>query len=378
MSAAITLIAPVSPFRGGIARHSEAVAQALFRTPNVRLAVESFKRLYPALLYPGESDRDPSGQRELPYPVNYDLDTVAPWTWRIVAARIAKRSDVVVLPAWTFFVAPALGWLARDLRRKGLRVITLVHNVADHEASAWKSGLSSWQLAASQGFVTHSEALAAQLRAAGHTQPCAIQPHPPYIDAPEAIGSMPRERALELLCFGMMRHYKGVDIALRALLHSGLQDVRLTIAGEIWRDEGEIRTLARDPALRGKVELIDRYVSDAEAAELFHRCDAVLAPYRSVTGSGALAMAQRYRRPVIASDLPGLSSQIRHGHTGWLFPAGNELALTELLRNEATRSNASAMQANLSMDDRGDAWQAYSQTILDLAGRIGTGPGSAR
>jgi D-inositol-3-phosphate glycosyltransferase len=366
MANAVTLIAPVAPFRGGVARHSEALARALAARDDVVLAVECFSTLYPSWLYPGKNDRAPSSGEPLSVGVSYSIDTLNPFSWTAAADRIGRRGGIAVIPAWTFFVAPALGTIARRLRKRGMRVIMVVHNIADHEASGWKSRVSNWQLAAADGFITHTENLTGQLRAAGHEQPAAYAAHPTYSDFPAPTGSLPRERGLELLCFGLVRHYKGVDIALRALEASGLDDVRLTIAGEIWEDGETISSLAGRPRLMGKAELINRYVSDQEASELFARCDAVLAPYRSVTGSGVAAMARHFHRPLVASDLPGLREEVGGGQTGWLFEAGDHLALAALLRGHVTREAAGAMSAALSTDG-GDEWETFAGKLLDLA-----------
>ncbi|PEQ10754.1 hypothetical protein B2G71_20835 [Novosphingobium sp. PC22D] len=368
----VTLIAPVAPFRGGIARHSDAVAQALAQDPPVDLAVESFARLYPGWLYPGESDRDPARRDVVPgaAKVHRRLDTLNPLTWRRLAERVSARGGLAIIPAWTFFVAPALGTVARHLRARGLRVVTMVHNAADHDGGRWKAGVSHWQLAASDGFVVHSQHVADQLRTAGHRQPVLCLPHPAYDDYPAPTGALPREHALELLCFGLVRCYKGVDLALRALVRAEVRDVRLTIAGEIWEDGEAIRSLAGTMREGVRVELIDRYVSDQEAAELFARCDAVLAPYRAATGSGVAALARHYRRSLVASAVDGLSECVKEGEDGWLFPAGDEAALAALLSGPVHREAAQAMHAHMHAPNPGEGWKDFTAQIVVFAERL--------
>lgn len=368
----ITLVAPVAPFRGGIARHSTALAAAFAEETTVHFEVQTFRRLYPRRLYPGTSDRDPALTTSASYPVRDSLNTLNPFSWRIDA----KLGGIAVIPAWTFFVAPTLGAVARRFRRNGNGVIMIVHNLTDHEGARWKLAMSRWQLAAADGFVVHTEDQLRQLREHGFVQPAIVVPHPAYSDFPEPAGSLRRERALELLFFGLVRHYKGIDIALRALAASQLEDVRLTIAGEVWDHEDDLRQLLNMPELRGKVQLIDRYVSDHEAADLFARCDAVLAPYRSVTGSGVLALARRYRRPVVASDLPGFDGLVEHGGNGWKFPAEDENALSELLRHSVTREKSRAMAANLEHSAAAPTWAEYCQSILGLGEQVLSSRGS--
>jgi hypothetical protein len=156
----VTVIAPVPPFRGGIARHSLALCNALVARSDVRLSIESFDRLYPQFLYPGDSDRSTDVALPLMMQAAYNLDTVNPLAWRSVADAIVRRGDTIaVLPAWTFFTAPVLGYLARRLRRNGLHTVMVVHNAHDHEAAGWKNKLLAWQIAAADrtggGFGDH-------------------------------------------------------------------------------------------------------------------------------------------------------------------------------------------------------------------------------
>ena len=57
--------------------------------------------------------------------------------------------------------------------------------------------------------------------------------HPAYDQFPDAHGALDREHDLELLFFGFVRPYKGLDLLIEALpLLPADLDVRLTVAGE--------------------------------------------------------------------------------------------------------------------------------------------------
>lgn len=361
----VTLVAPVASYRGGIARHSGMVAEALHAMDDVEFHAEGFSRLYPARLYPGN---DPKlGARALPvYPLREALDTLDIRSWRRVAQEIVGRGGIAVFPVWTFFTAPCLGWIARYVRQRGVKTVGIVHNVADHEDSWWKARLTRWQINACDVIITHGKDLAEQAGKAGFVGPIHIEPHPPYSDFPESEGTLPQERALELLCFGLVRPYKGTEIALKALSDAGLPDARLTIAGEIWPDAEDVRISASGMP---DVELIDEYVSDQQAAELFARADVLLLPYHSVTGSGVLAMARHYRVPVVASDLPALSSEILQDGLGWTFPAGDAQALAHLLHTRITRDAANAKSATMPDAAASSGWHTIASCVLESAGK---------
>lgn len=332
------------------------------------VSILSFARQFPKVLYPGESDQDAQMPPPADIEAKFCLDSINPLSW-LASARwvLAQKPDLVVIPSWTFFLGPSLGFVARTLRRRNVPVVMVVHNVQDHEAIWWKRGLSVFQLRQASRFITHSNALAEELKALIPGTPVSIWPHPMYDDYPPAEGRLPREAALELLFFGLVRQYKGLDIGLRALAHADLPDVRLTVVGEFWEGQEETERLVRQLGLGDKVELVPRYVSDQEAAEYFARCDAVIAPYRSATGSGVVALAQWYRRPVIASDVPGLAAAVSEGVTGWLHPVGNTAALADILRAKVSRQAAEAMRPALDLACAELSWERFANAVISEA-----------
>lgn len=361
----IAFISPTLPFRSGIARHTHSLAVALAARDDVNVTVHSFSRLYPGFLFPGETDRNETVERPENYVVDYRIDSINPVTWVKAARRIRQSApDLVIIPVWTFFVAPCLGAIARILRSKGIEVVALVHNAADHDSAPWKDFLLRFQLREADRYVTHNNSLADAIRVSNQNAEITVSPHPIYDDYPSAKGTLPQQRGLELLFFGLIRPYKGLDIALEALAQSKRNDVRLSIVGEFWSGKRETNALIERLGLRDRVDMVARYVRDDEAAEYFHRADAVLAPYRSATGSGVIALAQHYRRPVIGSDVAGLREAIRHKETGWIIPNGDEAALAQIIADPGLREKTIAMRPALDAEANDLSWVNFAGHVL--------------
>lgn len=361
----ICVIGPVSPFRSGIARHTTALVRALSARPDTDVSVVSFSRQYPRSLFPGASDIDPAAAQPEGVETRFILDTVNPLSWRRVArAALDSGPDLAVIPAWTFFTAPCLGYLARALRRAGIPVAMVVHNAEDHEAAGWKRRLSRFQLHQATRFVTHNASIAADLHRLVPGVSTVVQPHPVYDDYPKPRGTLQREAGLELLFFGLVRPYKGLDIALTALARARRRDIRLAIVGEFWQGRAETEALISEHGLRDSIELVPRYVADHEAAEYFARADVVVAPYRTATGSGVLALAQWYRRPVIVSDTPGLAETVVHGRNGWIFPVDDAESLSVLLDECVTRQAADAMGPALEQALEVLSWPRFAEAVI--------------
>ena len=91
-----------------------------------------------------------------------------------------------------------------------------------------------------------------------------------------------------VLIFGLLRPYKGIDVALQAW--RGIEDAELWIVGMPRMDTTELRRSA-PPGVR----FVERFVADRELPALFGRADLVLLPYREAEQSGVLATALRIK-----------------------------------------------------------------------------------
>ena len=190
----------------------------------------------------------------------------------------------------------------------------------------------------------------------------AVYPHPVFNQYPAPQKTLPRRAPLELLFFGFVRPYKGLDVLVEAmhLLKGG--DVFLTVAGEWWSKDSELR---RSIAEAGHIELIDRYVSEHEAADLFARAGAVVLPYRAATASGIVSLAYHYGKPVIASRVGGLPDVVADGATGRLVPPGDPRALAGAIREFLDRPPASG--EGIEAMKRRMTWDGLASCALKFA-----------
>jgi len=132
-----------------------------------------------------------------------------------------------------------------------------------------------------------------------------------------------------VLFVGVLRHYKGLDVLLRAL--TGVCAHAL-IAGE-GPQLGEWRRLAGALGVADRTTFLGR-VSDAERRVLLHACDLLVLP--SVDRREAFGIVQLEAmacgKPVVASDLPtGIRFVNQQGVTGLLVPPRDARALAGAL-----------------------------------------------
>lgn len=298
------------------------LSRALMAHAEVR--VLSFTRQYPRWLYPGATDLDPTAERPREPECKFVLDSLDPRSWRRTVADIAAfRADAVIVPWWSAYWTFCAAYLTRRLATLGIPSCFICHNVAGHGAAGWSRPFVKFALRAGAAFVVQSAQEASLLQRWMQDARIAVAPHPVYSQYPEPAAAPPRRAALELLFFGFVRPYKGLEVLLQALARLKEHDVFLTIAGEFWERPERFRKLISTLGLDGKVQLIDRYVDEAEVATLFSRADALVMPYLSATGSGVLGIAYHYGKPVIASNVAGLAEFVQDGATGFLVEAGS-------------------------------------------------------
>lgn len=129
-----------------------------------------------------------------------------------------------------------------------------------------------------------------------------------------------------ILCFGTIRHYKGIDVALRAF--AGLEGAELWVVGRPLNTPMEpLRELAPDG-----VRFVTRYLAESEVPAFFRRADVVVLPHREVDQSGVLNVALAFGKPIVLSSIGGFEEVANDTGAGRLVPPEDPEALAGALR----------------------------------------------
>ncbi|NTU80169.1 MAG: glycosyltransferase family 4 protein [Chloroflexales bacterium] len=138
-----------------------------------------------------------------------------------------------------------------------------------------------------------------------------------------------REAGNEILFFGRIWRYKGLDYLIRAapLIRAAIPDARIVIAGT-GEDFQPYAAMMADPA--GFI-VYNEFISHERQAELFRRASVVALPYSEATQSGVIPVAYTFGKPVVATTVGGLASQVVHEQTGLLVPPCDERALADAI-----------------------------------------------
>jgi len=133
-----------------------------------------------------------------------------------------------------------------------------------------------------------------------------------------------------LLFFGRIEQYKGLRYFIDAV--KALNADRVSVKGIIAGTGHDLEQYRAEIEADGAFELIDRYIGDDEVPGLFGRTNVVVLPYTDATQSGVVAMALRYGRPVVATDVGSVGEVVRDGYNGLLVPPRDVPALTSAIK----------------------------------------------
>jgi glycosyltransferase involved in cell wall biosynthesis len=163
-----------------------------------------------------------------------------------------------------------------------------------------------------------------------------VIPHPVFASDPSR-----NDDGRTLLCFGVIRPYKGLEDAIAAAKQVG--DTRLVVAGDPLEPVDRYRALANGLDVDWRLG----YLPQSEVDRAFGEATVALFPYRpELDQSGSLLHALGAGVPAVAYDVGGVAEPVRRFEAGRVVPAGDvdafAAAVRELLDDPAALGAARA------------------------------------
>jgi D-inositol-3-phosphate glycosyltransferase len=325
----IVSLGPAFPYRGGIASFTDRLALQ-FASEGHDIQIVTFSLQYPKLFFPGKTQyTDGKGHEGIK--IRRLLNSVNPLSWINTGRAIRKeKPDILLIRYWLPFMAPALGTVARIVRRNSKTVaICIFDNVIPHEKRPGDNFLTSFFTKSIDGAIVMSQSVMDDLKRFRDDIPCRFSPHPLFDNYGEIKS---REDALDeleldrdysyILFFGFIRAYKGLDLLIEAFADKRLRNrkIRLIVAGEFYEDKTTYTNLIKKYNLTEEVILFDHFIRDSEVSLFFGGADLVVQPYKSATQSGVTQIAFHYDKPMIVTDVGGLREIVPDGKCGYVVP----------------------------------------------------------
>ncbi len=337
------LIGPVYPFKGGISHYTGLMYRALSKEHDV--AMISYKMQYPIFLFKKEQ-RDYTNDTFRVEGTRFLINTANPFNIFKVAGDIIKmKPDKVIIQWWHPYFAPCYRILTGRLKRAGIEITYICHNVFPHERFPMDKKLTRMALKNGDRYILHAQGEVKDLLSIRPDASYKVQVHPTYsafnfenMDTKTARKklSIPDDEKI-MLFFGFVREYKGlkhlinaVDILKREYFTKEKMPL-LYVVGDFDGNKDEYVKRIEELKISDDIVIVDGYVPDKEVEKYFSASDLVVLPYESATQSGIVQIAYGFRKPVIATRVGGLPEVVEDGVTGVIIEPFDDRALADAI-----------------------------------------------
>ena len=368
----IAILSCFYPYRGGISQFNACLYDELRKEHVVRAF--NFKRQYPEFLFPGKTQFVTEDDEAVPVESTSLLDMANPFTYISTYRAIRDwEPDVLIVRYWMSYFGPSLGYITRKMK-KHCKVISILDNVIPHEPHFFDEPLTKYFLKGSTGSVTLCEAVSKDLL---NIQPDArytVIQHPLYSHFGQ---KLPREIAEErlglehgkknLLFFGLIRDYKGLDILLEAFRMLPGYDWQLIIAGEPYGSFDKYQKIIDTIPENERIRMSLKYIKDSEVTDYFSAADVAVLPYRSATQSGISSVAYHFEVPMIVTDVGGLKETIGDTGTGLVSPEiSPEAICKEILRFFSNPAIKERCISNIRIEKERLSWKTFACRLTEF------------
>ena len=371
----IAVLSCFYPYRGGISQFNACLYGELSKEHVVKAF--NFKRQYPEFLFPGKTQFVTADDEAVPVESISLLDTANPLTWHRTYREIREwQPDVLIVRYWMSYFAPSLGYITRKMK-KHCKVISILDNVIPHEEHFFDTPLTRYFLKGSTGCVTLCDAVSKDLLRINPDARYTVIQHPlyshfgqktPRSEAEAKLGLKPDRK--NILFFGLIRTYKGLDILLEAF--TGLpEEYQLIIAGEPYGSFDKYQEIIDRIPGKDRIFMDLKYIKDSQVKDYFSAADVAVLPYRSATQSGISSISYHFEVPMIVTDVGGLKETIGDRGTGLVASYGSpETIRKEIIRYFSDPKIKENCISNIRLEKERLSWKTFARKLTEFIGQL--------
>ncbi len=370
----IFIIGPAYPLRGGPAQFNENLCHEL-RQQGHDAQIISYRLQYPNFLFPGSSQFETNAQAPANTPIHTLINSINPFNWLRVAHFIKKeKPDFILFRFWLPFFGPSLGTIAR-LVKKHTRVLALTDNVIPHEKRVGDKPLTQYFIKGCQGFIAMSQKVLQDISLFTNTTHKVYAPHPMYetygapvsqSEARQKLGLKPDDKIV--LFFGLIRHYKGLDLLIEAMAHPAvrLAKIKLLIAGEFYDDKMMYINAMQHYQLNEEVVILhDKFILNEDVKYYFCAANLVAQTYRTATNSGVSMVSYYYNKPMLVTNVGGLPEIVIHNKCGYVVEKSNT-QIGQKLADYFNEGKEDEFTKNVIEEKKKYEWSHFINKLLEL------------
>lgn len=258
-------------------------------------------------------------------------------------------------------------------RGLGIKIIWEMHNILPHHFRESDRRNCKWFYEKSDAIIFHSEKDIGRTKELlrTDTRKTAITiPHGNFNESYEnrisreearAILNISKDRKI-ILCFGFIRENRGYEYLIEATRE--MAGVEVVIAGKVDHLETYqqiLKSEERTPNLR----VFAKWIADDEIQVYFNACDIVVLPYTDITTSGVIPLAYAFSKPVIATNIGGISDVV-NPRTGILVPPRDVNALRTAIYDLLGRDYEAMGKFAYEYSQKSFNWEAIAKKIKSL------------
>jgi D-inositol-3-phosphate glycosyltransferase len=370
----VILVGTAYPYRGGLAAYNERLARE-YQKQGHEVEIVTFKLQYPSFLFPGKTQLS-SDAAPMEINISRRINSLNLISWIKVGGYIkSQKPDVVIFCYWMAFFAPCFATIACCARSPKTKMLGLIHNMIPHEPTILDKIFPKYFVNKMDGFVAMTDSVVDDINKFDTAQkPKVVSPHPIYdhygviLPKPIACAKLGLHQDKKyILFFGFIRHYKGLDLLIRAFADERLRamQVKLVVAGEFYENPQPYLDLIVELNLDRSVVLRNSFIPDNEVKTYFSLADIVAQPYRSATQSGVSQIAYHFEKPMLVTNVGGLAETIPNGKVGYVVDV--EISqIADALVDFFSNDRASQMIENIKKEKQRFAWSKMTEAIQSI------------
>lgn len=260
--------------------------------------------------------------------------------WVRIWKELKKNADSIVFHVhWLRFSPVDYFFLKRIKNNTNVKLFFTVHNILPHETLPFDERFYRKIYPLFNCLIFHSKQNQSDFNARfklGYLQQ-EIIPHYSYNVSPHI---PPVKDEIQMLFFGAIRPYKGLELLIEALSLLNITNWKLIIAGKPeYNIEKTKENIFSSELLKGRISLKEGWINDDEIPSLFQNSHIVILPYLSIDNSGLVHLAMSYGKTVIVPEIGVFNDIIKDGKNGYYFRIGDAVSLSNTI--EKVVSNTS-------------------------------------
>ena len=368
----IFIVGPAFPLRGGPAEFNQNLCLELIKAGH-NAQIISYSLQYPNFLFPGSSQYEKSGTTPSGIKIHTLINTINPFNWFKVAYFIKKeKPNFILFRYWLPFFGPSLGTIARLVKSK-TKVLALTDNVIPHEKRFGDNFFTNYFINSCNGFIAMSKTVLADIEKFSSNKNKVYSPHPMYetygnivskTEACNQLGLNPNNKYI--LFFGLIRHYKGLDILIDAFNKSNVsEDVCLLIAGEFYDTKETYLTQLQNSSKKNQIILHDKFIPNDLVRYYFCTSSLVAQTYRNATNSGVTMVGYYYNKPMLVTNVGGLKEIVPDNKCGFLVE--NDIdKISEKINYYFQNNLEEEFTENVKIEKKKYEWKTFTQNLIEL------------